>query len=493
MHVTDIRKFNRCPRLYQRSQKEESSHFSFFNIPFDVCGTVAGKLHLEDYRTGVVNNTNADSFTLAQECPYVFRARFEFDGLRIKVPLIKLEADHCIIYDFVLSTSVTTDEYINMKYYLFVLENLGIKVDKIYTLYLNREYRRGEELDCDQLWILSEFRNRDTTVLDYVRTLETDTAGLLRRIRCYKDEHFSRYTPKCTGRNRCSYFEECYPQYADIPDNSILTLVSSQYKYRMFDLGVRYLKDAPEVWLESNRVQLSQIAADRNGGLYVDEPALAKWLDGAISYPISFLDFEWDLYPIPPYEGMRPMDVLLFQYSLDVYDGKKLKHYQYVGTGDDRREMAEELLRCIPDKGSILAYNARGAEKIRIRELAEYLPQYRSRFLNIDRRMFDLADPFINGMVYDTRMRGNFTLKVLEEIVDRQHSYHDLNVSNGSQAVVIHRRMETSEGGERENCRNDLLAYCGLDTYSLYEVLKWLYQLTGRKITVNDDCTEEII
>ena len=74
---------------------------------------------------------------------------------------------------------------------------------------------------------------------------------------------------------------------------------------------------------------MAQIQADLNGGLYVDEKALADWLS-QLKLPISFIDFEWDLFPIPPYKDMKVMDVLVFQYSLHVFDGKKLSHYEFV-------------------------------------------------------------------------------------------------------------------------------------------------------------------
>ena len=226
--------------------------------------------------------------------------------------------------------------------------------------------------------------------------------------------------------------------------------------------------------VEGNKVQMAQIKADQSGGLYVDKEKLKTWLN-QLEFPISFLDFEWDLFPIPPYNDMKVMDVLLFQYSLHVYDGKNLSHYECIGEGDSREEIAMSLLKNIPKKGSVLAYNAAGAEKIRIKELANYFPQYNYELLKINERLVDMATPFITGLVYDTRMRGSFTLNTIENMIDNKHSYDDLEVSDGMKAVKIHREMTNCQDEKQKQIyKKQLLEYCGLDTYSLYKIFKWL-------------------
>jgi hypothetical protein len=133
-------------------------------------------------------------------------------------------------------------------------------------------------------------------------------------------------------------------------------------------------------------------------GVFFDRLAMTNWLSKAVK-PISFLDFEWDLYAIPPYPGMRPMEVLPFQYSLHMLTEEGLKHEQFLGVGDCRLDFIENLLKQVPAEGTVFAYNADGAEKLRLLELARQFPQYEEPLTALSAgRLLDLAQPLFMGL-----------------------------------------------------------------------------------------------
>ncbi|MBQ6654759.1 MAG: DUF2779 domain-containing protein [Erysipelotrichaceae bacterium] len=479
-HITDIRKYNRCHRLFSLSRKNETSRFAYYNITEDVCASVAARLGIENYVTGTTNQTNEDSLALLKQSPWLFRGRFEACDLRIKVPLMYCADGHAMLYSILLSPFVSTEEFSALRYEFEVLAKIGIAVDDMFIIHLNPDYVRRGRTDHQKLWKIAD-HYRENTILEHVLSLDADLEEITRQMRDFTDEE-AVHGGKCSGRSRCQFYETCFPDEVITEDNSILTLVSSQYKRDMWADGIRYLKDADSSRLEGSRVQYAQIMADRNGGLYCEKALVRQWLSKNVHFPLSFLDFEWDLYPIPPFDGMKPLDVSVFQYSLHVWDGNELKHYQYVGEGDCRRTLVESMLKNLPEEGSVFAYNAKGAEKIRISEFAALYPEYAERLNAVNERLVDLADPFISGLVYDTRMRGSFTLKVIEEMVDSHHSYHDLDVSNGIEAVEIHRLLEACDDlKDRETYFEQLYKYCGLDSYSLYKVLSWLSEITEDK------------
>ncbi|MDO4377605.1 MAG: DUF2779 domain-containing protein [Erysipelotrichia bacterium] len=481
MHVSDVKKFLRCKKLYKLATEDENSKpFPFMNINIDISESIKRKLDIKDTLSGEVNETAADSFEKMNKCAWIFKARFEYNDLRVKIPLFHLIADNiCDIYFINCSIYINDDMGIDMSLCQYVLSNCGLQIRNIYLLYLNKDYIREKNLDDKKLWILTDSFSKNGNgkkIKDIVNKYSYDWNDLLQQMKDYHDEDFPNKQPGCSGRKRCSYYEKCFPDKVIKEDNSILTLVSGRYKEKMYDNGIRYLKDADIDLIEGNRVQYAQIMADKADGLFVDKLALKDWLS-RFEFPLSFIDFEWDLFPIPPYEMMKPMDVLLFQYSLHVYDGNELKHYEFIGEHDDRLPLLESLLQAIPQTGTILAYNANGAEKLRLKELSEYFPQYREQIEDITKRIVDMALPFINGVVYDVRMRGNFTLKTLENMIDKEHSYNNLEVGNGVQAVEIHRLMEKSDDKEKLNYYKQLYEYCGLDSYSLYELYQWLNKI----------------
>ena len=146
-----------------------------------------------------------------------------------------------------------------------------------------------------------------------------------------------------------------------------------------------------------------------------------------------------------------------------------------MGKGDCRREFAEGLLKYIPKSGPIVAYNAYGAECRRIKELADYFPEYRDELLKINERFVDLVTPFLEGLIYDIRMRGNFTLKQLVSIVS-DLNYKSLEINDGMKAVFNWRNIDLGIEEDDDRVKKELIEYCGLDAYGLYLVYEWLLQ-----------------
>ena len=139
--------------------------------------------------------------------------------------------------------------------------------------------------------------------------------------------------------------------------------------------------------------------------------------------------------------------------------------------------MAEGLILDIPAAGTVIAYNAEGAEKIRIQELADQFPEYAPQLLDINARMKDLQVPFATGMVYDVRMNGLWSLKKIMAMMD-DPGYKDLDIAQGMQAVFQWRHLDRSEeDADSEKILQELKAYCGMDSYAMSVVYQWLLKI----------------
>ena len=102
--------------------------------------------------------------------------------------------------------------------------------------------------------------------------------------------------------------------------------------------------------------------------------------------------------------------------------------------------------------------------------------------LALTKRLVDLQVPFEAGAVYDVRMRGTYSLKVLTSLIDPEHTYGELDVSQGLEAVEIHRLYEKCEDlEEKERMARDLKEYCGKDTEELMKLYYWLESLCREK------------
>lgn len=145
------------------------------------------------------------------------------------------------------------------------------------------------------------------------------------------------------------------------------------------------------------------------------------------------------------YDGTRPTQKLVYQYSLHVMKktSDKLKHFEYLAkhNKEPRREAAERLIENIKkDNGSIIIYN-KGFEMFMIISLVEDFSDIKSDFLALNTRMVDLLDVFRYGYVYYKDMGGSFSIKkTLPALFPNEAglNYKSLeNVQNGIEAQKV--------------------------------------------------------
>lgn len=483
-HISDCKKYNRCPILYWKDKVNDNhDYIQFVRLDEQITTLAVQKLKIRDYFLGEKRDPADRALNALNSFEWLVKARFEYKTLRVKVPFLHRVHDGFDVYFlFVGLFPLTTD----MQFYcdtIWVLENNHIKINNIYIIHLNASYERQNELDLDELFIISDTfynanKNPSINVKEAIYLHLNDLSSLLDKMENCSEETLGtpKRTNKCTGRNKCRYYSECFHE-EQYEDNSIVYLNGAKNRYDMQKNGIQYLKDADIDLIEGTKIQYAQIQADKNGGLFVDKLALKSWLD-TVSYPITFLDFEWERFAVPPYEKMHPFDVLPFEYSLHIlHEDGTVEHKVFLSIHDDRKELATSLIRDIPKEGSVVAYNAFGAEYIRIEEMIYTFPEYTDELKHINERMVDLQLPFESGIIYDTRMKGLWSLKVIMSIMNDK-SYNDLAIHQGMDAVCEWRRLDKEEqDANKEDIMQNLKEYCGMDSYAMVVVFKWLLHL----------------
>ena len=477
-HISDIKKLDRCDRLFWLARRKKQEYTSFVNYNESMTALVKERLMLsDDCFEGQSNDDPKLALDAYKQGKSLINARFAYEDLRIKIPVLLQEDGKTILYMTYRNCYPKEFEAQYITDHLQVLALLDIFVDEIYLIHLNANYVRQDSLDVFEMLTISDhFYNSHNRpgkkIMDVIPLKSRNILEVLDRMHqvdAMEDVKAVR-TSLCTRGMKCSYYNDCFKE--DEKDaTSITNLIQSHYKYEMEKDGITRLKDADLSRVEGTRNQYAQIMADRNGGQYVDASALRIWRKENIHYPLSYLDFEWETYAYPPYKGMKPYDVLAFQFSLHVEEqkGAELTHTGFIGEGDCREAFIQELLRVIPKTGTILVYNMEGAEKLRLVQLSQQFPQYEKELRAVWERMVDLSLPFSTGNVYDVRMRGFYSLKVLVPIFSN-YDYHDLAISYGMDAVAKWREYQTCDGEEKKQIYDELTQYCSLDTYAEYIV-----------------------
>ena len=216
-----------------------------------------------------------------------------------------------------------------------------------------------------------------------------------------------------------------------------------------------------------------------------------------ITYPIYHLDFESYNSPLPRFFGERPYEQSLFQYSLHkeiapgVCDLVK-DHTEFLAKDhqDHRKELAIQLISDIDlsKGGCVMVYN-KSFEKTRLRELAMFFPEYKEQLDNINNHIFDLLEVLKGSSTlykeienqpkytyYNNDMHGSFSIKKVLPIFTNL-SYSNLEVKNGTEAIVTYGMLDNLTKKEYEEKYLALRVYCRQDTWAMVEILRGLRKL----------------
>ena len=375
------------------------------------------------------------------------------------------------LYEVKSSTEAKDIYYYDVAYQYYVLTKLGYTVEKACLVHINKEYVRHGDLKLNELFIIEE-------MTDVVRDMQEEVDTYIEQLRDYMaqtDEPERGVERQCFDPYDCGFFKYCTRDWPH-PNVFDIALLYKRDKFKLMHEGILSFED-----IEANKAVSSKYMMQVQHELheqpdYINIKAIKKFMD-TLSYPLYFLDFETFQPAIPLYEGSKPYEQIVFQYSLHyiLEEGGELKHKEFLAFPgkDPRRAVAEHLVEDIPMDVCVLAYNM-GFEKGRISGLAELYPDLAEHLLNIKDNIKDLMIPFRNKDYYNRAMQGSYSIKyVLPALFpdDPELDYHNLEgVHNGSEASAMFAEMADMDQEKLEEYRGYLLKYCGLDTYAMVKI-----------------------
>lgn len=419
------------------------------------------------------------------EC--IAEASFVFDGLFCSVDMLrKTDTGYDVIE--VKSSSKVSDVYIeDVSYQYYVLVNSDVPIDHIYLMHINTSYVRHGELDLQDLFVMEDYTEKAINK-------QSEVAENIRMIREYNmsDEEPEKEISKCCEKPyKCAYYDYCR-RHLTRPSIFDVRNVKMDDKYQLYHEGIITFEDIVKNKIKLSDQQMMQVETTYyHKPDHIDKEKIKQFID-TLSYPIYHLDFETYQSPIPEYDGMSPYKQIPFQYSIHIeYEDGKLEHKEYLAEAgtDPRRELAERLVRDIPENVCVLVYNM-SFEKRVIEELAKQYDDLSEHLLNIRENIHDLMIPFKKHYYYTEAMKGSHSIKyVLPALFpdDPELDYHNLEgIHQGDEASAAFANMTKLTPDEVERVRTNLLKYCGLDTYAMVKVLEKLREVTNGEVDIEN-------
>ena len=378
-------------------------------------------------------------------------------------------------YEVKSSTKVSETYIKDAAIQYYTITNSGVDLKDISIVHINNQYTKDGELDIHQLFTIESVYDQ---VLEFLPRIPNEVQRL-------KNVIDSPDAPNVDIGNHCSDPYDCDFKgtcWKHIPDYSVFNIANlrSKKKFDLYNQGVITLDqiDLGEVSLNPN--QVLQVQSEINGISHIDIEEIRNFTNG-LNYPLYYLDFETIGPAVPKYNGSRPYQQLVFQYSLHIQENltSTIEHREYLAdpSQDPRIGFIEQLIQDCDTIGDILVYNI-GFERGKLNDLIEVFPQYSYELGSIVNRLKDLMIPFKQKWYYTPEMKGSYSIKYVLPALVPELSYNDLDIKEGGTASNTFLSMvnRTYEGNEEET-RRQLLQYCELDTFAMVKILEVLFSI----------------
>jgi len=372
-------------------------------------------------------------------------------------------------------TSVKAEYLDDLAFQVIAAESVGVRMNRIAVLHVNKEYIRSNEIDIDAFFT---FKDISTDVIARIPQTRINIEAAIMYLE--QNEPVMQLHEHCGQKLDCPAFKRNHP---NLPDYSVFNISRiGQPKLRELLMnGIVDILDVPRQFELSEKQRL-QVDIAQAGIPYICHQCIKEALDG-LQYPLYFLDYETLQYGIPLYDDIAPYQQMVFQWSLHILyeDSLEPEHLDFLsdGSGHPAFEFVKAMHDAIPnDGGSVLVWN-KSFEMTRNKELAQMFPKYESFFMDINERVFDLMEIFQKQHFVHPAFRGSYSIKQVMPVLVPQLTYADLEINHGMLASIRWFELVTGQIPEleKEHLLRNLREYCKLDTLAMLEIYRFLRNL----------------
>jgi hypothetical protein len=369
----------------------------------------------------------------------------------------------------VKSTTSLKDVHIpDLAFQTWVFTEAGIKIRRCFLCHINNEFVRHGEIDPKKFFTLHEVT---AEVARLSRDIEEQVGQMGKTIRLVKCPDIQ-IGKQCDSPYTCSLHEHCW---SFLPPQNVLDLYDDK-KGRGWDLlkrGVLKIAEIPADYSLSAKQEIQRSTAI-SGKPHVKQTQIQSFLK-TLEYPLHFLDFETFSTAIPMFDGIRPYEQIPFQFSLHIIRkaGTRPEHRKFLAEGrnDPRSEFMRQLKLAVEPSGSIVVFNA-PFEKGRMKECAEFLPQYKSWVAGVNERVVDLLIPFRGFNFYHPNQCGSASMKlVLPALTGNDYTGLEIQVGDMASREFLRVTFTDVSESERKWVRRSLDLYCEQDTEGMIWIL----------------------
>lgn len=407
----------------------------------------------------------------------IFQGRFEFEQLTFICDVIQVvEGKEVDLIEIKSSTSAKPEHIVDLAFQLHVLENCGYTVREVSVIHVNNQYVRKGAIDPKLITARTDVTESVRAARDFTKQKISEALQVMALTECPD------VSPLNADSKSFGEWLEIYKHMKSPKSGSIYDLCQLDAKTlkNLLDNNISYIKDIPADFVLKPKQRL-QVEAYHQGHPTIHKDKIKEYLD-TFTYPLYFFDYETLGSLVPYFDGLKPYQQLPFQYSLHILDSPDadLRHEEFLLR--DNLNPAEPLTQAlrshIGNNGTVITWNM-GFEKGCNSLLGTLLPEHEDFYESLNNRIVDLMIPFSQNWYVDADFCGSASIKKVLPVLVPSLSHKELDISDGSSAqrLWMEAVLDGKRPNEKDKILDDLIKYCGLDTFAMVEIFRKLQDL----------------
>ncbi len=403
----------------------------------------------------------------------IYEAAFQHQHVLAILDILVKVDEKWFAYEVKSSTKISATYLLDASLQYWVITNSGLPLEDISLITINNKYLRNGVIDLNQLFSITSIKEHALKNQDLIN----EKINLSKQVVVESRMPDIEIGEQCFTPYNCDFMGNCWKS---VPKNSVfeITGIAKSEQFSLYNQGFKTIMEIPEINSLNEGVK-THIKSVKAGKPIIDLLAINQFLN-KVEYPLFFMDFETFMPAIPIYDNTRPYQHIPFQYSLHYKKDKcaPIEHFCFLAEQgfDPRKLFIENLLKHSEGEGTVLVYDAL-MEKGVLNALKIEFPQYALNIDNLLNRIVDLMQPFQAKSYYHPDMKNSYSIKNLLHALVPELSYKNLKISSGSIAMVAFENMQTeTDMFKILEIREQLLAYCELDTLSMVKIFEILEQ-----------------
>lgn len=422
---------------------------------------------------------------LTEKVPAIYQATFMVDGFIAKndILVFNKKTQKWDLYEVKATNEVKGENkpknhIDDLTFQTSLLKKSNVPFGRLHIVHMNENYKRRGDLDVKKLFKIEDLTERVLDRLPWVEEQMEAAKEYLGKI----DEPKGNCDCIFKGRSQhCETFGYSNPNVPDYSVHDIARIGGEKLKI-LVEQEIFKIEDIPNHFEFSSEIQFNQIQVTKRQQPIINKTEIKNALD-KLEFPLYFFDYETFSPAIPAFDGFSPYKKIPFQFSLHVLDNPegKLKHFEYLHNdfSDPSEKVAKLLEKHIGPKGTIIVWNKTFEAGVN-KEIAERRPEYKKLMERLNHMLYDLMEIFRDQHYVHHNFQGSTSIKYVLPVLAPYLSYESLSIKEGATASDAWWKMvsETMPDREKKQIATDLKIYCGRDTEAMFEIWKYLFNLT---------------